>query len=155
MVRKWFSYVTPFLLIVLAVFLLLSGTIEFKQLEEEEDQNASGDGDDLIFTLAEVAALPPIFHQIFLPNIPTQYFHPIFLPYIPTLYSYPIFSPNTSTSYSTQYFHPIFPPSIPTQQIHSIFYPKISTQYFHPKFPGGCPASNIPTLSLLHTPTSS
>ena len=75
MVRKWFSYVTPFILIILAAFLLLSGTIEFKQLEEEEDENASGDGDDLVFTLAEVAALPPIFAPIFLPNISTQYSH--------------------------------------------------------------------------------
>jgi len=61
MVKKWFSYVTPFLLVVLAAFLLLSGTIEFKQLEGEEDENISGDGDDLVFTLAEVAALPPPF----------------------------------------------------------------------------------------------
>ena len=63
MVKKWFSYVTPFILVVLAAFLLLSGTIEFKQLEGEEDENISGDGDDLVFTLAEVDAPPS--------NIPT------------------------------------------------------------------------------------
>ena len=60
MVRKWFSYF-PFLLIVPAVFLLLGGKIEFK----ESDENWSGDGEDLIFTLAEVAALT-ILLKIFL-----------------------------------------------------------------------------------------
>ena len=51
MIRKWFSYF-PFLLIVPALF-LLGGRIDVNQLEE----NTSGNGDDLIFTLAEVAAL--------------------------------------------------------------------------------------------------
>ena len=54
MIRKWFSYF-PFLLIVPALFLLLlGGGIDFKQLEE----NTSDDGDDLIFTLAEVLTSP-------------------------------------------------------------------------------------------------
>ena len=56
MTRKCFSYF-PLLLIVPALFLLLlEGRIDFKQLEE----NTSGDGDNLIFTLAEVGALPII-----------------------------------------------------------------------------------------------
>ena len=59
MTRKCFSYF-PLLLIVPALFLLLlGGRIDFEQLEE----NASGDGDDLIFTLAEVGALPIILNK--------------------------------------------------------------------------------------------
>ena len=59
MTKKCFSYF-PLLLIVPALFLLLlEGRIDFKQLEE----NASGDGDDLIFTLAEVGALPIILNK--------------------------------------------------------------------------------------------
>ena len=56
MTKKCFSYF-PLLLIVPALFLLLlGGRIDFKQLEE----HTGGDGDDLIFTLAEVGALPII-----------------------------------------------------------------------------------------------
>ena len=72
MVRKWFSYF-PFLLILPAVFLLLGGKIEFK----ESDENWSGDGEDLIFTLAEVAALTILLKILLLSTLPI--FFKIFL----------------------------------------------------------------------------